>query len=165
MNMHNNSALLTRIKAMEARPENANHEWVFDWFVTTKEKHNEDSKQTAIKDMQKAWAHFRSSCHRNNLEIQGYRRVKLSKIHGHPTFEVGMYVPKESIQIITEMLSSKFEKYDLQSATKQSITFPSAAQYIEKYFSKSHTPAQQEQLQSSAFGRVALFTNTHAIKL
>ncbi len=150
-------SIAARIKEIESRPENANHEWVFGWFFTAKPKHNADSKEDTIKEMQNAWGNFRAYCKRNGLEIQGYRRITLGKKHDYPKQEIGIFASKESLEKISEALVQHFTDHGFKSIIKKAKEQSYVDQYIEKYFSKSHTPEQQERLRNTAGTRPTVF--------
>ncbi|NLQ17591.1 hypothetical protein HGG82_08110 [Marinomonas sp. M1K-6] len=159
MATQHSESIAARIKEMELRPENANREWVFGWFTTAKNKRDADSKEITIKEMQIAWAYFRSYCKRNGLEIQGYRRITLSKKHDHPKLEIGIFAAKESLERINEALAGHFTDHGFKSVTKKAKEQCHVDQYIEKYFSKSHTPEQQDQLRNTVGTRPTVFIN------
>ncbi|SHG22880.1 hypothetical protein SAMN02745753_03499 [Marinomonas polaris DSM 16579] len=100
--------------------------------------------------MNQTWRKFRAYCKRNDIQIQGFRRIKLGKKHHHPIFELGIFVSKESLETIREMLSQQFETDGYKSIAQQPVPSKSTTQYIEKYFSKSHTPEEQERLRNIA---------------
>ncbi|PJE55626.1 hypothetical protein [Marinomonas sp. BSi20584] len=159
MTTQHSESIAARIKEMESRPENMNHEWLFGWFTTAKTKRDADSKEVTIKEMHKAWAYFRSYCKRNDLEIQGYRRITLGQKHDHPKLEIGIFTQKESLKKISEALAGHFTDHGFKSVTKKAKEQCHVDQYIEKYFSKSHTPDQQDRLRDTAGTRPTVFIN------
>jgi len=148
-------SIATRIKEMESRPENASHGWVFGRFVSAEQ--TDKSNKVFIEEMHKAWAHFRSYCKRNNLEIQGYRHITLGNCLNTPKLEIGIFASKESLEQISEALSQLFRKHGFKSIIKEAKEQSHVDQYIEKYFSKSHTPEQQERLRNAAGTRPTVF--------
>jgi hypothetical protein len=157
MTTQHSESIAARIKEMESRPENMNHEWLFGWFVSAKQ--TDKSNKVVIEEMHKAWAYFRSYCKRNGLEIQGYRRITLSKKHDHPKLEIGIFAAKESLERINEALAGHFTDHGFKSVTKKAKEQCHVDQYIEKYFSKSHTPDQQDRLRDTAGTRPTVFIN------
>lgn len=148
MNIQQTDKLIDRIKAMETLAENANHEWLLGWFTPIK-VNNLSTKET-IAAMLKAWAYFRATCKRSNLEFQGFRQIKFGMKHGQPVFEVTLSAFKGSLEVLSETLSNQFESNGFQAIIKQPISTANTTQYIEKYFSKSHTAEQQERLRNIA---------------
>ncbi|WP_392385103.1 hypothetical protein [Marinomonas primoryensis] len=157
MTTQHSESIAARIKEMESRPENANHEWFFGWFVSAKQ--TDKSNNVIIEEMYKAWAYFRSYCKRNNLEIQGYRRITLGKKQDNPKQEIGIFASKESLEQIQEALSQLFRNHGFKSIIKEAKKEFHVDQYIEKYFSKSHTPEQQDRLRNIAGTRPTIFIN------
>jgi len=155
MTTQHNESIATRIKEMESRPENANHEWVFGWFVSTEQAIKPN--KVIIEEIQKAWASFRVYCKCNGLEIQGYRRITLGKKYDNPKLEIGIFASKETLKKISEALVQRFTEHGFKSIIKEAKEQSHVDQYIEKYFSKSHTPEQQEQLRNTAGTRPMVF--------
>jgi hypothetical protein len=137
MNLEQRGNLINRVNEMHSTPENANHQWLLGWLTPTKETHL--SNKNATEAMLKTWLKFRAYCKRNDIHFQGFRIIKPNKKHGHSTIETGIFAPKESLEIISNALSQNFVNDGFQATIFKALPTSTTAQYIEKYFSKSHS--------------------------
>jgi hypothetical protein len=148
--------IATRIKEMESRPENANHEWVFGWFASTEQAIKPN--KVVIEEMHKAWAHFRSYCKRNNLEIQGVRRIKTTIKHKAQIFEVALFIPSSSLEVTKNRLNTAFPKADFNTTVMQPITQERGVQYILNKMLCPNQPSEKPTLINATQSRLATQT-------
>ncbi len=141
MNIQQTETLINRVQAMQSAPENANHEWLFCWFIPTKENHLSDNCDT--KEMQKAWANFRAHCKRNNTQLQGVRRIKTTIKHKAQVFEVALLVPISSLESVKNQLNTAFPKTDFKTTVMQPVTEERGVEYIVNKMLRPNHPSEK----------------------
>ncbi|MBJ7536996.1 hypothetical protein [Marinomonas transparens] len=125
MNEQQPETLISRVKAMQSEY----HTLLFAWFSPTKDFHF--SGVSVEDEINKIWRKFRAYCKRNNIQLQGIRRIKTTRKHKAKVFELALFVPNASLDAVKNQLSDAFPKSDFKTTVMPPITEERGIQYIE----------------------------------